>query len=109
MAVVIRAVPGTSGPGGSYTKPKELVKTYVATTKDSHVFGRDLHTEAERRGIKRAKQVVFLGDHGHGMPQMIEREFADVKKQVITDFFPGASAPDQRRALTGPARGRKAG
>ena len=90
MAVVIRAVPGKTEPDGSYTKPKELVKTYVATTQDSRAFGRDLRTEADRRGIKRAKQVVFLGDHGHGMPGMIEREFADVEKQVITDFFHGA-------------------
>ncbi|HUT23799.1 MAG TPA: hypothetical protein VM492_05605 [Sumerlaeia bacterium] len=50
---------------GSYTKPKELVKTYVATTKDSHAFGRDLRTEADRRGIRQAKQAIFLGDHGH--------------------------------------------
>ena len=90
VAVVSRVVPGKTEPDGSYTKPKELVKTYVATTKDSHAFGRDLRTEAERRGIKRAKQVIFLGDHGHGMPGMIEREFADVEKQVITDFFHGA-------------------
>jgi hypothetical protein len=82
MAVVIRAVPGKTEPDGSYTKPdaKELVKTYVGTTRDSRAFGRDLRptqsvgptsgpdgpgTEADRRGIKRAKQVVFLGDHGH--------------------------------------------
>jgi hypothetical protein len=90
VAVVTRCVPGKTEPDGSYTKPKELVKTYVATTKDSHAFGRDLRTEADRRGIKRAKEVVFLGDHGHGMPEMIEREFADVKKQVVTDFFHGA-------------------
>ncbi len=90
VGVVIRAVAGKTEPDGSYTKPKELVKTYVATTQDSHAFGRDLRTETERRGIKRAKEVVFLGDHGHGMPEMIEREFADVKKQVITDFFHGA-------------------
>lgn len=45
VGVVIRAVPGRVEPDGSYTKPKELVKTYVATTQDSHSFGRDLHTE----------------------------------------------------------------
>jgi hypothetical protein len=90
VGVVIRAVPGKTEPDGSYTGPKELVKTYVATTQDSRVFGCDLRTEADRRGIKRAKQVVFLGDHGHGMPGMIEREFADVEKQVITDFYHGA-------------------
>ena len=90
MAVVARCIPGRTEPDGSYTKPKELVKTYVATTRDSHAFGRDLRTEADRRGITRAKQVVFLGDHGHGTPVMIEREFADVEKQVITDFFHAA-------------------
>jgi len=90
MAVVIRMVPGKTKPDGSYTKPKELVKSYVGTTRDSRAFGRDLRTEAERRGIKRAEQVVFLGDHGHGMPEMIKREFADVEKQVITDFYHGA-------------------
>ena len=80
MAVVIRMVPGQTEADGSYTKPKELLKTYVGTTKNSRAFGRDLRptpgvgptsgpdgpgTETERRGIKRAKEVVFLGDHGH--------------------------------------------
>ncbi len=91
VAVVTRYVPGRTEPDGSYTKPKELVKTYVATTGDSHAFGRDLRTEADRRGIEGAKEVVFLGDHGHGTPEMIEREFKDVEnKQVVTEFFHGA-------------------
>lgn len=65
IAVVIRMVPGKTEPDGSYTKPKELVKTYVGTTRDSRAFGRDLRTETDRRGIKRAKEVVFPGDHAH--------------------------------------------
>jgi hypothetical protein len=110
MAVVIRMVPGKTGPDGSYTKPKELVKSYVGTTRDSRAFGRDLRTEAERRGIKRAKEVVFLGDHGHGMPEMIEREFADVEKQVITDFYHGAERLGDVAAVikgAGEAKGKK--
>ena len=66
------------------------MKTYVATTGDSREFGRDLRTEAERRGLRRAKEVVCPSDHGHGIPRMLEREFGDADVNCVTDFFHGA-------------------
>ena len=84
VGIVIRAERGKVGPGGEWTPPREVVKTYVATTGDIHSFGRDLQTEAERRGMERAKEVVFVSDNGHGIPQMREREFPEA--HYVTDF-----------------------
>jgi len=84
VGLVIRAEPGRVGPGGTWTPPREVVKTYVATTENIHSFGRDLRTEAERRGVERAKEVVFVSDNGHGIPQMREREFPEA--HCVTDF-----------------------
>jgi len=84
VGIVIRAERGKVGPGGTWTPPREIVKTYVATTADIHSFGRDLRTEAERRGIERAKEVVFVSDNGHGIPRMREREFPEANH--VSDF-----------------------
>jgi hypothetical protein len=86
VGVVIRAERGSVGPEGEWNPPREVVKTYVATTGDVHAFGRDLRTEAERRGLEKAKEVVFVSDNGHGIPSMIGREFADRELERVTDF-----------------------
>lgn len=90
VAVVARMLPGKVGTDGAWTPPRELVKTYVATTQGIRDFGRDVRTEADRRGVRRALEVVCPSDHGHGIPGMFEREFADVETHRITDFFHGA-------------------
>lgn len=90
VGVVARMLLGKVGTDGAWTAPTELMKTYVATTKDIREFGRDLRTEAERRGLGRAREIVCPSDHGHGIPGMVEREFPDVSVHRITDFFHGA-------------------
>ena len=85
VGVVIRAQKGFYTADGSYQPPQELVKTYVASTGDIRAFGHALRTEAERRGIQAAREVVWISDHGHGLPEMRQREFPDA--HVITDFF----------------------
>lgn len=88
VGVVIRAVPGHTDGDGEYVPPKELVKTCVATTGGIEGFGRDLRTEAERRGLGAAKDVVFVSDNGHGMPAMFEREFPEQHTaNRVTDFY----------------------
>jgi hypothetical protein len=89
IGIVARALPGGYDAKGHYMPPEELVKTYVATVLDIHVFGRLFRTEAERRGLEEAAVVVWVGDHGHGNPTMLEREFASLKKplNIITDFY----------------------
>ena len=92
IGIVARALPGRYAANGRYTPPAELVKTYVATVLDIHVFGRLFRTEAERRGLEEAAVVVWVGDHGHGNPTMLQREFAALKKplNIITDFYHGS-------------------
>jgi hypothetical protein len=89
IGIVARALHGHYDKKGRYLPPQELVKTYVATVLDSQVFGRLFHTEAERRGLDKALQVIWVGDHGHGNPTMLKREFGALKNpvQIITDFY----------------------
>jgi hypothetical protein len=85
VGVVARVVPGKVADDGMWERaPEEQVKSYVATTGDIKQFGRDLKTEAERRGMEKAKTVIFLSDNGHGIPQMRQREFPEA--HFITDF-----------------------
>ena len=52
IGVVIRAEHGKVLPDSQYLPPTELLKTYVATTDDTHTFGSLLRTEFDRRGGK---------------------------------------------------------
>jgi hypothetical protein len=89
IGTVARALPGHYDEKGRYLPPKELVKTYVATVGDIERFGRLYRTETERRGLLNAKEIVWVGDHGHGNPGMLAREFGELKQplHVITDFY----------------------
>jgi hypothetical protein len=85
VGVVIRAEHGKTLPDGSYQPPRELVKTYVATTQAIESFGRDLRTELDRRGGRQCPEIVCVIDHGHGMPAMVAREIPEAS--LVTDFF----------------------
>lgn len=87
LAVVIRAKPGRILPDGEYIPPEELLKTYVATTGSIKELERLLSIEAERRGWLRALFAIWISDHGHGLPAMVERLFGRRLAQIITDFF----------------------
>jgi hypothetical protein len=87
IGAVIRAEHGSVQPDGQYLPPAELLKTYVATTDDTHAFGSLLRTEFERRGGKECPEVVWVSDHGHGLPELRAREFKDVKLNVVTDEY----------------------
>lgn len=89
IGVVVRALHGHYEPDGTYSAPKELVKTIIATVLDIQAFGHSFHTEAERRGINETLEPVWCGDHGHGNPGMLAREFSKLKVQlnIITDFY----------------------
>lgn len=85
IGVVVRAARGHYDETGKYHPSEELLKTYVASTDTIEVFGRMLHLEGERRGLEAAREVVFVSDNGHGLPEMRRREFP--KAQAITDFY----------------------
>ena len=85
IGVVVRAAPGKYDADGKYHPSTELLKTYVASTASIGVFGNMLQIEAQRRGVQKARQVVFLSDNGHGLPEMRRREFPDAA--VVTDYY----------------------
>lgn len=87
VAVVIRARPGRIRPDGTYQSPEELLKTFVATTGPIGELERLLGVEAARRAVGYAAEVVWVGDHGHGMPGLTERAFGPLLAQVITDYY----------------------
>lgn len=84
VGVIARAMRGSYDAEGSYKPPLELVKTYVATTGDIHKLGRELRIEADRRGVSQCPEVVWISDHGHGLPGMRQREFPEAN--VVTDI-----------------------
>lgn len=85
VGVVVRAARGHYEPDGTYRPSPELLKTYVASTDTIEHFGRMLRVEAERRGVTQAREVVFVSDNGHGLPEMRQREFP--MAHVVTDFY----------------------
>jgi hypothetical protein len=85
VGVVVRAARGCYEDDGTYRPSTELLKTYVASTGQIEPFGRMLQLEAQRRGLHVAREVVFLSDNGHGLPEMRQREFPNA--HVITDFY----------------------
>jgi hypothetical protein len=87
IGIVARALRGSYDAQGRYVPPEELLKTYVATVGNIERFGRLFRTEAERRGLLTALEIVWVGDHGHGNPGMLEREFAELAVHIITDFY----------------------
>ena len=89
IGIVARALPGHYDAKGHYLPPEELLKSYVATVASIERFGRLLRTEGERRGLLTAKEIVWVGDHGHGNPGMLAREFLNTKilVHIITDFY----------------------
>jgi hypothetical protein len=90
VGIVARLERGSVGADGTWTAPRELVKTYVATTQDVRVFGRQLRTEADRRGMRRSTEVVAVCDNGHGNPEMLQREFKGVDVHRVSDFYHAA-------------------
>jgi hypothetical protein len=63
-------------PGDGEAKdPQMLVTTYLATMNDSDDFGAMARLEAERRGIRQAKEVVVIGDGAAWIDTLHQRHF----------------------------------
>jgi hypothetical protein len=74
--------PGTGRPDHP---PKPLVTTYVATMGATEAFGKLLHVEAERRGLRQAETVLVLGDGGNWIDPLSQREH--LHDQRIVDYY----------------------
>ena len=62
VAAITSYLPGDGTPEHP---PKPLVTTYVATMGKTEAFGKLVHVEAERRGLRHAKTVLVMGDGGN--------------------------------------------
>ena len=60
---------------GKDQPPQRLVTTYLATMRDSDGFGVWARLEAERRGIRQARQVLVLADGGAWIDTLHQRHF----------------------------------
>jgi hypothetical protein len=105
-------VPGDGREGEGARKPKPLVTTHLATTRDAAAFGPMARVEAEHRGLRQAQVVIGMGDGGNWIDPLFEREFRldgrvidwchasghlwDCARAIHDPHTPGASAMAKR-------------
>jgi len=68
--------------------PTPLATTYVATMEKTEVFGKLVHVEAERRGLRQAATVLVMGDGGNWIDPLSERECLYDRR--IVDYYHAA-------------------
>ena len=76
------------GDGTPENLPKPLVTTYVATMEKTEAFGKLVHVEAERRGMRQAGTVLVMGDGGNWIDPLSERERLHDRR--IVDYYHAA-------------------
>jgi len=76
------------GDGTREQPPRPLRTSYVATMGGTESFGKLLHVEAERRGLRQADMVLVLGDGGNWIDPLSEREC--LYDQRIVDYYHAA-------------------
>ncbi len=81
-------LPGVPGDAAADKAPQPLVTTYLATMHDSRDFGVLARLEAERRGIRQAKQVVVLGDGAAWIDTLHQEHFG--RHVRIVDWYHAA-------------------
>lgn len=76
------------GDGTPEHPPTPLVTTYVATMEKSEAFGKLVHVEAERRGMRQASTVLVMGDGGNWIDPLSHRERLHDRR--IVDYYHAA-------------------
>lgn len=76
------------GDGTPDHPPTPLVTTYVATMEKTEAFGKLVHVEAERRGMRQASTVLVMGDGGNWIDPLSERERLHDRR--IVDYYHAA-------------------
>lgn len=76
------------GDGTKEHPPQPLVTTYVATMEKTEAFGKQVHLEAERRGLRQAQTVLVMGDGGNWIDPLSQREH--LHDQRIVDYYHAA-------------------
>ena len=76
------------GDGTPDHPPTPLVTTYVATMEKTEAFGKLVHVEAERRGMRQAPTVLVMGDGGNWIDPLSARERLHDRR--IVDYYHAA-------------------
>jgi len=76
------------GDGTPEHRPQPLVTTYVATMDKTEGFGKLVHVEAERRGLRQSPTVLVMGDGGNWIDPLSKRE--RLHDQRIVDYYHAA-------------------
>ena len=76
------------GDGTAEHRPQPLVTTYVATMNKTEGFGKLVHVEAERRGLRQTQTVLVMGDGGNWIDPLSKRE--RLHDQRIVDYYHAA-------------------
>jgi len=85
VAAITSYLPGDGTPEH---RPKPLVTTYVATMGKTEAFGKLVHVEAERRGLRQATIVLVMGDAGNWIDPLSRRE--RLHDHRIVDYYHAA-------------------
>jgi hypothetical protein len=94
--------------GDGQEKPaKKLLSTCVATMADAHAFASLARMEAERRGIRKAVEVIGIHDGGNWIDPLWEEHFGC--HQRILDYYHAAEHLHQVARAVHPADGGAAG
>jgi hypothetical protein len=75
------------GDGGE-KPPVKLLTTCMATMEDAHAFGKLARVEAEKRGIRKAVEVIGIHDGGNWIDPLWEKHFAAHPR--ILDYYHAA-------------------
>lgn len=84
VGIVARCLKGYHDSTGEYQEPRTLLQTCLATLDDVHLFGPRLRAEAERKGLKQAREIVIVSDAGHGLPGLWREHFPGI--EWVVDF-----------------------
>jgi hypothetical protein len=68
--------------------PRKLMSTCVATMEDAHAFGKLARMEAEKRGIRRAVEVIGIHDGGNWIDPLWEEHFYACPR--VLDYYHAA-------------------
>ena len=60
---------------GKEKPPEKLLSTFLATMEDAHQFGELARVEAEKRGIRKAMEVIGIHDGGNWIDPLWEKHF----------------------------------
>jgi hypothetical protein len=92
---------GNGREGAAEVEPKPLVRTHLATARDAAAFGKMARVEAERRGYRKAEQVIVMGDGGNWIDPLVDREFR-VQARIIDWYHACEHLWDCAKAIHGP-------